>query len=367
MWEGAGAVHGSHEALLLQATGGDRSIDHGQYSSGLLPWQLGPSSAGPSYMIPSAPFGVPESGGSFGDGFADGGGLQLQGQGQHQYGGLFGLEPPTELHGPSSSRMMVSGLLGSLQAELGRMTAKEIMDAKALAASRSHSEAERRRRQRINSHLARLRSLLPNTTKTDKASLLAEVIEHVKELKRQTSAIMAVSSASGEDHAAAPAVQRQLLLPTEADELEVDAAAGEDGRLVVRASLCCEDRPGLIPDVARALAALRLRARRAEIATLGGRVRNVLLITAADEDEEEEGDGGREEEDEDERAGAAGSHRRRHELVASIQEALRGVMDRKGAGASSDTNTTSSSGGGGGGGSSIKRQRVNGAREQGSF
>ncbi|OAY70787.1 Transcription factor bHLH30 [Ananas comosus] len=206
-------------------------------------------------------------------------------------------------------------IFGSLHAEFGKMSAKEIMDAKALAASKSHSEAERRRRQRINGHLAKLRSLLPNTTKTDKASLLAEVIEHVKELKRQTTAITAEGGT--------------LLLPTEADELTVDAAGSdEDGRLVVRASLCCDDRSDLIPDLARALKSLKLRARRAEIATLGGRVKNVFIITAHDD--------------------ACHS-----DCVASIQETLRAVMDKKTA--TSDTSSSSSG---------IKRQRTNRVDEQ---
>uniref|UniRef100_A0A0E0LV54 BHLH domain-containing protein n=1 Tax=Oryza punctata TaxID=4537 RepID=A0A0E0LV54_ORYPU len=348
-------------------------VDHGGDGTALLPW-LGPAaaantSAAPLYMPPvvaaaAAPFvGELPAEEPFEGGYFDGGGGGVAGHNHHhhhQYG-MFGMEaaaPPVMMMqmgggGSSSSSRMVSGLLGTLQAELGRMTAKEIMDAKALAASRSHSEAERRRRQRINGHLARLRSLLPNTTKTDKASLLAEVIEHVKELKRQTSAMMEDTG----EAAASP-----LLLPTEDDELDVDAAADEEGRLVARASLCCEDRADLIPDIARALAALRLRARRAEIATLGGRVRSVLLIAAVEEDDADEGS----DDDDDEHSyggevrGVATSHRR-HELVASIQEALRGVMDRKAA--SSDT---SSSGGGGGG--SIKRQRMISAHElQGSF
>ncbi|KAL6661364.1 hypothetical protein ACP70R_000748 [Stipagrostis hirtigluma subsp. patula] len=356
MWEGGG-VHGSHEALLLQAAGG--AGDHGHAGpAALLPW-LGPAAAPSSYSYaPPGPFGA-DAVGPFG--FGAGGYCEGGGVGQY---GLFGLEPPPQQHqhglvgggGGAAPQhhgsRVVSGLLGTLQAELGRMTAKEIMDAKALAASRSHSEAERRRRQRINGHLAKLRSLLPNTTKTDKASLLAEVIEHVKELKRQTSAVL------GEE--AAPAAQHLLLLPTEADELAVEAAEDGEGRLLVRASLCCEDRAGLIPDIARALAALRLRARRAEIATLGGRVRNVLLIAA--DDDEDSGDGRGCGDDEDGDGGEDGcvlaSHRR-HELVASIQEALRGVMDRKAVSSGGDT---SSSGGG-----SIKRQRMSGGHEQGSL
>ncbi|KAL2233441.1 transcription factor bHLH30 [Sesamum indicum] len=248
------------------------------------------------------------------------------------YGGLFNRRP-SGLHyfgyeGGSSDHQLrlIQESLGQvvhpisapfgLQAELQKMTAQEIMDAKALAASKSHSEAERRRRERINNHLARLRSLLPSTTKTDKASLLAEVIQHVKELKRQTSQLAETSP-----------------VPTEIDELTVDNyASDEDGKWVLKASICCEDRPDLLPDLIKALKALRLKTVKAEITTLGGRVRNVLFITG-----EEEYSNSWEQEQEQEQEQYS---------INSIQEALKAVMEK------SNGDESGSSG-------SVKRQRTN--------
>ncbi|PWA89490.1 hypothetical protein CTI12_AA110420 [Artemisia annua] len=51
------------------------------------------------------------------------------------------------------------------------------------SASKNHSEAEKRRRDRINAHLATLRRLVSNSDKMDKATLLGKVVERVKDLK----------------------------------------------------------------------------------------------------------------------------------------------------------------------------------------
>ncbi|KAI7990432.1 putative transcription factor bHLH107 [Camellia lanceoleosa] len=142
---------------------------------------------------------------------------------------------------------------------------------RALVASKNHKEAEKRRRQKINSHLDKLRTLLPCNSKTDKASLLAKVIQRVKELKQQTSELNLET------------------FPSETDEISVqysntNKSINDGGRLLIKASLCCEDRSDLIPDLIETLRSLRLNPLTAEMATLGGRTRNVLVV-AGNEDQ----------------------------------------------------------------------------------
>ncbi|KAK6920939.1 Myc-type, basic helix-loop-helix (bHLH) domain [Dillenia turbinata] len=48
-----------------------------------------------------------------------------------------------------------------------------------------HNQSERRRRDRINQRMKALQKLVPNASKTDKASMLDEVIEYLKQLQAQ--------------------------------------------------------------------------------------------------------------------------------------------------------------------------------------
>ncbi|CAL1395435.1 unnamed protein product [Linum trigynum] len=147
------------------------------------------------------------------------------------------------------------------------------------AASKSHKESERRRRHRINAHLSTLRSLLPKRVKPDKASLLAEAVDHLRQLKKQ---------------AGLNGAEPWCLIPGESDEATVSCCGGGDGKKkMMRLSVCCDDRPGLNGDLSQAIRSVRARAVRAEMVTVGGRTKSVVTVEA------EAGDngGGWEEED----------------------------------------------------------------------
>ncbi|EMS47100.1 Transcription factor bHLH51 [Triticum urartu] len=139
-----------------------------------------------------------------------------------------------------------------------------------------HSEAERRRRVRINAHLTALRRMIPDTKQMDKAALLARVVDQVRQLKRRAS----------------EAAQQTPAVPPETDEVSVEFCCtgdtdDDDSRLYIKASVSCDDRPDLVAGFIQALHGLRLRTLRAEVSSLGGRVQHVFTLC-----KEEEGSAG---------------------------------------------------------------------------
>lgn len=196
------------------------------------------------------------------------------------------------LQGLASMAAKESGNGGSLLS-----STTSTAEAKALAASKSHSEAERRRRKRINGHLATLRTLVPNTVKNDKASLLAEVVRRVRELKTAVTEM----NAEGRDGR-----KEEAAFPSEMDELRVERVECDGA---VKASLCCEDRAGLVSDLTRALRAARGKVVRAEMATVGGRTKSVVWVQGLTSAGSASGGGG-------------------EEGMETLRRALRVVIDR---------------------------------------
>ncbi|KAK6149030.1 hypothetical protein DH2020_016555 [Rehmannia glutinosa] len=177
-------------------------------------------------------------------------------------------------YGGSAAAMQSGGLCSSSFYPMEALDfAEKCYETRKIGASENHKEAERRRRERINGHLDRLRALLLCNSKTDKASLLAKVVHRVKELKQQTSEIM----------------QSDQTFPSESDEIAVSQNNDSlNGKSVVKASFCCEDRVDLIPDLIDILKPLSLSPLRAEMVTLGGRIRNVIVFAGDKNNETDE-------------------------------------------------------------------------------
>ncbi|KAK4398121.1 Transcription factor [Sesamum angolense] len=195
----------------------------------------------------------------------------------------------------STSSLVLDNQRGELVRALVKPGQKVANAEKALIALRNHSEAERRRRERINGHLATLRNLIPGTNKMDKAALLAEVINQVKELRR--------SVAEATDG---------TLVPTDIDEVTVEQQEdlNEGTAFSIRASLCCDFKHELLSELREALEALPLKMVKAEIATLGSRMVNVFIISGRGEGSNVEGQEGGQ------------------LLVDSVRQALRSVLDK---------------------------------------
>ncbi|GLT80084.1 hypothetical protein SLA2020_515430 [Shorea laevis] len=169
--------------------------------------------------------------------------------------------------GPVSQSLVLDSEKGELVKMPVRVEKKNVSDEKIIAALKSHSEAERRRRERINAHLDTLRGLVPCREKMDKATLLAEVVRQVKELKNS-----------------ANEASKGFLIPMDIDKVSVEQCNDEndetEGTFAFKASICCDYNPELLTNLRQALEDLQLKMVKAEMSTLGDRIRNDFVFSS---------------------------------------------------------------------------------------
>ncbi|KAG2319093.1 hypothetical protein Bca4012_054648 [Brassica carinata] len=129
-------------------------------------------------------------------------------------------------------------------------------------AAKKHSDAERRRRLRINCQFEALRTILPNLIKQDKASVLGETVRYFKELQKLVNEIPTT--------------------PSLEDCLRLGQCKNRDFARVV---FSCSDREGLMSEVAESMKAANAKGVRAEMMTVGGRTKCVLFVQGVSENE----------------------------------------------------------------------------------
>lgn len=139
---------------------------------------------------------------------------------------------------------------------------------------------------------------------SDKASLLAEVVRCIRELKKTTAELLD-GNGKGDEFIS-------NVFPGEADELklsyiqgsgEEESCGGGCGSSTIKATICCEDRPEIMMEMNRALNSVQAKVVKAEMSTVGGRTKTILWVEVS-------GCGGGE------------------GLLTTLRRALKGVVDK---------------------------------------
>lgn len=98
--------------------------------------------------------------------------------------------------------------------------------------------------------------------------MLAETVRLVRELRTTVSDLEAVCRGRTKD----------CVFPGEADKLSLEHSDEDKGGVLVKVTFSCEDRPGLMSEVAREVRSVKGRVVKSEMVTVGGRTKSVLWV-----------------------------------------------------------------------------------------
>ncbi|KAK1364556.1 Transcription factor UNE10 [Heracleum sosnowskyi] len=121
---------------------------------------------------------------------------------------------------------------------------KSSVSAKRTRAAAVHNQSERKRRDKINQRMKTLQKLVPNSSKTDKASMLDEVIDYLKQLQAQVSMMNRMSMSP----LMLPyAMQQQLQMSMMAPMMGMGMGMGMGHVMDLNTAMAC--RPAVSPSV----------------------------------------------------------------------------------------------------------------------